>query len=320
MKKLVPVTALLMLVLSAFSQEQPNLLSASGITTIGYWNRGDKITYHVTNSQITTKSGATQAASPSSSSSYDIELAVVDSTAHTYVLEMKYLSGSSEGLDPKLQEVMNSLQIRTKIRYQTDEFGSYEKILNMPELQAEIKKVFAEFKKKASEHRTPEEAKVFASKMDALLVQFSKPENVEVLYLPDILEIHAYYGIQLELNKPMEVAMEFPCFEQINVPGTGKITLQSITKTKDNAAFSITSKPDKEALKKYMKLFFEQLYPDASSPVSVDEMNIDFENKERLVIRLSNGWMESIEKSQTIVVSSSKEKLKKVTTKRFTRK
>ncbi|WP_341903780.1 hypothetical protein [Fluviicola taffensis] len=300
------------------AQDQPNLLSSTKVTTIGYWNKGDKVSYHVINSKTTTKSGSTEPVKKSSDT-YDLEITVVDSTEHAYILAMKYLKGSGEGLEPQLQEIMNSIQTTAVIRYQTDEFGSFVKILNLIELQKDFQKTCNEFKKQVVSTRKPEEAKEVTATIDALSAQFSKPENIAVLYMSDILAIHAYYGIELVLNKPMETDLEFPCFANINVPGTGKITLSAINKAKDIATFSMVSKPDKEELKKYMKLFFDQLFPDSKGKIPVDQMSIDFENTERLVIHLSDGWMESVESSQTAIVSDSKEKVKKVSSKLFTR-
>lgn len=318
MKKVCSLITGLIITLNLFAQDQPNLLSSTKVTTIGYWNRGDKISYHVTNSNVSTKSGSTQAVKQSSNT-YDLEITVVDSTEHAYILEMKCLKGSGEGLEPQLQEIMNAIQTTVVIRYQTDEFGSFVKILNLTELQKDFQKACNEFKKQVASTRKPEEAKAVTATIDALSVQFSKPENIAVIYMSDILAIHAYYGIELILNKPMEVDIEFPCFANINVPGTGKISLSAINKAKDIATFSIISKPNKEELKKYMKLFLNQLFPESKEKIPVDQMSIDFENTERLVIHLSNGWMERIESSQTAIVSDSKEKVKKVSSKLFTR-
>jgi len=317
MKQTLFVITAFLLSFNLFSQEQPNLLSSSKITTIGYWNIGDKAIYHVTKSEMTTKGSSTQPVKQTSES-YDLEITVVDSTEHSYILEMKYLNGSTE--NEEIQDIMNNLKTSTVIRYQTDEMGSYEKILNIPELQKNFKLILDELNKRLTAKLTPEESKAFSIRMNEMTVQLSKPENIEVLYLQDILGMHSYYGIELNLNKPQEVDMEFPCFANITVPGTGKMVLQSINKAKDIATFSMTSKPNKEELKKYMKVFFGQLFPESKEKVPVDQMSIDFENKEKLVIRLSDGWMESIEASQTAFVSDSKEKIKKVTSKQFTRK
>ncbi len=316
MKQLFSAITCLVIAFNLFSQEQPNLISSTKITTIGYWNIGDKASYHVTKSETTTKSSSTQP-TKQSSETYDLEITVVDSTEHAYILEMKYSKGSSG--NPEIQEIMNTLQTSTVIRYQTDEFGSYEKILNIDELQENFQLVFNELKNKMTTKLPPEKMKEFTAMLDGIMVQFSKPENIEVLYLQDILGMHSYYGIELNTNKPIEVDMEFPCFANINVPGTGKIVLQSINKAKDIATFSIISKPNKEELKKYMKFFFGQFFPDSKEKIPVDQMSIDFENKDKLVIHLSNGWMSNIETSQTAIVSDSKEKVKKVTSKQFVR-
>lgn len=316
MKKLFSVATCIIVALNLHAQEQPNLLSSGKITTIGYWNIGDKAKYHVIKSETTTKASSTQP-TKQSSETFDLEITVMDSTEHSYILEMKYLNGSNG--NQEIQEIMNSLQTSTVIRYQTDEFGSYEKILNIAELQKNFNLVFNELKNKMSAKLSPEKMKEFTAMLEALRVQFSKPENIEVLYLQDILGMHAYYGIELNLNKPQEVDLEFPCFGNIIVPGTGKLVLQSINKAKDIAAFSMTSKPNKEELKKYMQVFIGQLFTDSKEKIPMDQMSIDFENKEKFVIHLSDGWMESIETSQTVFVSDSKEKIKKVTSKQFTR-
>ncbi len=312
--------ALVILVLSSklLAQEQPNLLSSTKVTTIGYWNIGDKIAYHVTTSDVTNKSTIAKP-TKQSSSTYDLELIVVDSTEHSYILEMKYLKASVEGIDPQLKEIMNSFQTSAAIRYQTDEFGAFQKILNTNALQKDFQKKCEEFKKQLTINRSSEEAKASIAVLDGLLVEFSKPENIEVLYLGDIMAIHGNYGMELILNKPMDVDVEIPCLMDIVVNGTGKISLQSINKVKDIALISIKYKPNQAELKKYMKTFFELFIPKDSKEFKVDDMKIDFENTEKLQMYLSSGWMESIQTSRTINISFEEEKIKKVMTTTYQR-
>lgn len=319
MKKLLAGITSLIVVFNLVAQEQPNLISSTKITTIGYWNIGEKISYHVVNSDATTKFGSAQP-TKQSSNTYDLELIVVDSTEHRYILEMKYLTGSGNGLDPQLQEIMNSLQNTSTIRYQTDEFGVFDQILNITELQKDFQKKCAEFKKQVAINRTAEEAKKTTAVLDELLVQFSKPENIEVLYIEDIMAIHGNYGMELILNKPTDIDVEIPCLMDIVVNGTGKISLQSINKAKDLAFISIKYKPNQEELKKYMKTFFELFVPKDSKDFKVDDMKIHFENAEKLQMHLSSGWMESIETNRTISISFEDEQIKKVSTTTYQRK
>ncbi|MDF3028025.1 MAG: hypothetical protein K0S23_2332 [Fluviicola sp.] len=313
MKKVISLISALILTLNLLAQEQLNLVSSSKITTIGYWNKGDKVSYHVTSSDATTKFGAAQP-TKQTSNTYDLEITVVDSTEHSYILEMKYLKASVEGVDPQLKEIMNSFQTTSAIRYRTDEFGTFQKILNTAVLQKNFKTKCEEFKKQLTAKLSPEEAKKSTAFLDALLAEFAKPENIEGLYLGDIMAIHGNYGMELNLNKPTDVDVQIPCLMDIVVNGTGKILLQSINKAKDLAIISIKYKPNQEELKKYMKTFFELFVPKDNKDFKIDDMKIDFENTEKLQMYLSSGWMESIQTSRTVSITFEDEKIKKVMT------
>jgi hypothetical protein len=317
MKQIHFLIAVLTFSFNLISQEQPNLVSSSKVTTIGYWNIGDKVSYQVSQTDVTNKSGSTQS-TKQKSNTYDLEIKVIDSTDHSYVLEMKYLKSAVEGYDPQLQELMNSFQTSAPIRYQTDELGIYQKILNTVELQKDFKKKSEEFKKLLITNRGSEAAKPVIKMLDDVLIEFAKPENIEVLYLGDIMAIHGNYGMELVLNKPSEIDVEIPCLMDIVVKGSGKITLQTINKTKDLASISIRYKPNQDELKRYMKTFFELFVPAESKEFKIDDMKIDFEDTEKLQMQLSSGWMPSIQTSRTISVTFGEEKIKKVNTTSYT--
>ncbi len=317
MKQIHFLIAVLTFSFNLFSQEQPNLVSSSKVTTIGYWNIGDKVSYQVSQTDVTNKSGSTQP-TKQKSNTYDLEITVIDSTDNSYVLEMKYLKSAVEGYDPQLQELMNSFQTSAPIRYQTDELGIYQKILNTAELQKDFKKKCEEFKKQLVVNKGAEAAKPVIKMLDDVLIEFAKPENIEVLYLGDIMAIHGNYGMELVLNKPAEIDVEIPCLMDIVVKGSGKITLQTINKTKDLASISIRYKPNQDELKRYMKTFFELFVPAESKDFKIDDMKIDFEDTEKLQMQLSSGWMPSIQTSRTISVTFGEEKIKKVNTTSYT--
>ncbi len=312
MKKMLSIITCLLLAPALFAQDQLNLVSSTKITTIGYWNIGDKVSYTVTQSDVTNKGTAAQP-TKQSSSSYEFEIKVTDSTEHSYILEMKYLKASVEGYDPQLQELMNSFQTGAPIRYRTDEFGVFQKILNTAELQKDFKKKCDEFKKQLIANRGAEASKPLVKVLDEMVIEFSKPGNIEVLYLGDIMAIHGNYGMELVLNKPTEIDVELPCLMDIVVKGSGIITLQTINKTKDFATIAIKYKPNPEELKQYMKTFFDLFVPEGSNNFKVADMKIDFEDTEKLQMRLSSGWMPSIQTGRTISVAFGEEKLKKIT-------
>ena len=59
---------------------------------------------------------------------------------------------------------------------------------------------------------------------------------------------------------------------------------------------------------------------DKTKNINFKEANVNMSNKLKMTMSLSDGWMESVESSQTAIISDSKDKVKKMSSKLFTRK
>src|SRR5687768_2802856 len=79
----------LLVVVSVFAQDYPNLVSPTKVTTIGYWNNKQSAKYHVTEKSASYK-GKSEKPHRESVSEYDIKLKVTDSTEHAYEFELVY--------------------------------------------------------------------------------------------------------------------------------------------------------------------------------------------------------------------------------------
>jgi len=119
------------------AQEFPNLISPTKVTTIGYWNNGQSTDYHVKETQASYK-GKSDKPFKSSSSEYDIELRVIDSTAESYVFEMEYTNYVPDPDAKQFIHKMAELQNDLPIRYRTNELGQFDTILNLEELQQQL--------------------------------------------------------------------------------------------------------------------------------------------------------------------------------------
>lgn len=310
---------LFVLPLSLIAQQQPNVVSNSKITTFGYWSVGDKSTYHIVESATKYKANSDKIASESKVE-YDLELKVVDSTEHTYIFEARYLRENHENEDKELEKILNSLQMESVIRYQTDEFGSFDTILNLPELKEELLQKLEESKKLITDVKDPEMAKAYSGIIDLFIANFSELEDVEALYISDIINIHGLYGFELILSQPVDLEVYFPTIGNVSLTGTGKLTLMGINKPKDLATINLTTKPDKEELKEFMLSFIMVFVMDKTKKIDFNEAKVNMSNKMKLSMRLSDGWMEKIESTQTATISDSKDKVKKVNSKVYTRK
>ena len=120
-----------------YAQEYPNLISPTKVTTIGYWNNGQSTDYHVKETHASYK-GKSEKPFKSTSSEYDIELRVVDSTAESYVFEMKYTNYVPDADAKEFIHKMAELQNDLPIRYRTNELGQFDTILNLVELQQQL--------------------------------------------------------------------------------------------------------------------------------------------------------------------------------------
>lgn len=299
------------------AQDFPNLISTSKVTTIGYWAKGETKKYHVTKTDETSVNGKSDP-SKNTSSTYDFELKVIDSTAHSYILELKYLTTSITGIDQKLEGMVNTFVKGHAVRYQTDEFGVYMKMLNLDFLAKEFQKQCDQYKKQVTANKKPEEVKSLSKIIDNIKLEFSKPENMEVLYINDVLAIHGFYGLELTLNKPIDIETEIPCLMDIVLHCPGKITLQTINKPKDQAVTAVKSKPSQEELKEYMKRMYALMFPEDVKAANIADFKIDFEDVQKFILSLSSGWMQSIETTRTTSISVKTDKIKKVSKVVFT--
>ncbi len=309
----------LLVTTNLLAQEQPNLISNSKVTTIGYWNVGDKSTYHIVESDTKYKPNSDKIARETKAE-YDLELKVIDSSEHLYIFEARYFNQQHESDDAELEKILNSLQMESVIHYQTDEFGMFDTILNLPELKEELLRKLEASKKMVADVQDPEEAKVYASVIDLLITNFSSLEDVEAMFLTDIITIHGLYGFELTLSKPLDLEVTFPTIGDVSLTGTGKLTLMTISKPNDLATISLNSKPNKDELKEAMFAFIMVFMMDKTKKIKFEEAKVAMTNKLRLSMRLSDGWMEKIESTQTATISDEKDKVKKVNSKVYTRK
>lgn len=291
--------------------QQPNLRSNSKITTIGYWNNEAKCTYHVTSSEIKYKANSDKIAKESSES-YDLDLRIVDSTEHTYIFEAKYSHEDYKASDSELEKILNSLSTESTIRYQTDEFGSFDTILNLEELKMELIEKLNKSKELIGDVKDPDMAKLYAMTIDTFISNYTNLEDVEALFLTDIITIHSIYGLELTLAKPIELDMWFPTIGEVSLTGTGKLTLMAVNKAADQATISLNAKPNQEELKAYMTSFILMFMMEKTKKIDFKVAKVNMTNKMKYKLRLSDGWMIEIESSQIATITDGKDKVKKV--------
>lgn len=291
-------------VLGVFSQDYPNLISNQEITTIAYWNIGDKIDYHCIEEQQNFKNGKDKPYLIDKKE-FDISLEVVDSSATSYTLKMKYSNfvlpeSSTDDFAP-------TILMAFSILYTTDEMGAFDSIVNKTELKEIVETTI-------DRHYTNLDSLV----VSRLKTLFANENNIENLFLQDIYNIHNLNGIGLTLNEPIAYDLDYPTLEDISVLGLGTVSLKTINSTRNYASIYMTQQPNKADLKKYIKELGTVLFPEYLDDLS--SFSVSSKMNQYYDMELSSGWMRKIKSKKTTLVTIKKKTNKQVNSYIYLRK
>jgi hypothetical protein len=311
--------ALLFFVFNGIAQDYPNLVTPSKVTTIGYWNNGKSARYHVIEKAASYK-GKSEKPFNEASSEYDIRLKVTDSTATSYDFEMIYTNYKPDPEAAAFIKKVGELAYNVPIRYRTDELGVFDTILNLEELQKDLVEKLELCRGYIAEEQEKETAEIFNMVFANMMEKFKDLENVEALYIRDILTLHGFYGFELQLGKPLDIELFYPTIGDVLLTGTGTITLNTINKTKDECIFSTTEKPNRDELKEYMGSLALMFMLESRKKISLEELNMTMSTKKKMKMELSTGWMNSVVLTSTVKLTNKKGDQKKVSTISFERK
>lgn len=303
------------------TEEFPNLIGNNKVTAIAYWELGDSRNYHVTISEESFKNDK-EKPFKTSSIEYDIHLSVLEMEDSSYVLELTYenFSFPTQKDNKEINQIENSfkeLSEGLKIRYTTNELGEYDSIINLAELAAQLDQQLTLLEEtlasKITEETDKKSFEVFMKHYRSIILD---PKNIEVLYAEEILKIHGYYGILMELSKPIDFVLEYPVFNSFLLNGKGTLTLNSINKDADQFVFSTNEQPDRTEMQTYMRSFFELLSAGIpENKLNFSEFSFSMKSKCKFTLELSSGWLIKVSRTSTSTTKLDKNKSTKTVSK-----
>lgn len=299
--RLLPI--LILVLFSNFGKTQkqtlPNLIKSNKVTTIAYFDKQTSFGYSVSKKISTFKNGKEKAES-NLSQSYDIDIKVTDSSEHSYIYELNYSNFKTEGTKVKEESELQNIMDGIKIKYQTDELGIFDTILNLEELSKKMTESFDILIEKFKTQIKEEEIRtMFVSKMELMKIMLTKPENIEIMFLEDILSIHTFYGFELEVNKPIDLIMEFPILDNLSLEGNATVTLKNIDKTNGQCMFECIEKPNTNEINEFIEYIGWNIFPEYMSKLKnvkdeLKTMRYTSNIRVNYTMDLSSGLMKSI--------------------------
>lgn len=308
----------LLLATICVGQDLPNLVYSTKITTLAYFKKGESKKFHVRASSSKHKKDEKP---QENKSEFDMDLKVIDSTENSYRFELRYSNFIVPQELNDLEKELISLVQHYKIIYSTDANGAFEKVENIDELKQTTSDVITIVKKKLQEKlKTPEEKELFSLAFKGYETMMTKDENIENLFLEDILALHGMYGMELKLNEKEEIEIEYPTLNNVPVKGTGTIMLKEINKTSKEAKIEVIEKPNEGEMKNFMEAFFKMLINPIAHDVAFDpaKFTIDCKNEILMFMRLDSGWMRKIIMNNQTTVTYEGEKTTKSTKREYT--
>lgn len=167
---------------------------------IGYWNKNEKQNYTLTENsfQVINATDTTKR----QFYTYNVEVKVIDSTANSYTIKWLYKNFViKETWNPameKLIAISNNLPIIIK----TDEFGTFQEVVNWEEGRDFIKKGVDLLKKDYT--NIPNFDKV----MDQVVALFSTKEAIENSAIEEIQQFYAFHGVKYKLGEEINATIK----------------------------------------------------------------------------------------------------------------
>jgi hypothetical protein len=315
MKSIILLT-LISLSYFAKSQELNNLIYSTKITTLSYFNKNDFKKYNVR--QTTTQKKDNEAL-VTSKTEYNISIKVIDSTEHSYKFELMY---SGYVLPPTIRDFEKELMTcfkDVKIIYSTNENGEFEKIENIPEIKSATLKLLDLIKKKFTTNlKTELEKEAFNNAFLGYDALINEDENIESMFLEDILFLHGIYGTELKLNESQDFEIEFPVIGDVAVKGTSSMTLKEINKETKVSKIVLSEQANPQELEKYLQNIMQSLFGHLTDELDAKKFKVESKTNQVYFMFLDSGWMKKITSTNIQNLEYEEHKIKKTISKDYT--
>lgn len=274
------------------------IMSDSTAQVIAYWDKGEKQNYSVTHEKIKIKDSDTIS---KVITTYEVEITVLDSTAHSYTIEWLYKNLQNKGENPLMQKILSATN-DLKVIFKTDENGEFVELLNWEEIKDYIQKTTALLRKEYKD--LPEVDKV----VDQLEATLSTKEAIEFTSIKDIQQYHSFHGGQYTLGKLVEATRKVP-----NVLGTEpfdaiiSVSLDEINEEDNNFILRVSQEIDKEQLTEatfnYLVTMAKNLQADPPKPEDIKGLKNEILTSSRIH---GTGWVLYSVQTSTVILDDMK--------------
>ncbi|NDP19627.1 MAG: hypothetical protein GZ091_00895 [Paludibacter sp.] len=169
---------------------------------IGYWDKNEKQTYTITENsyQITNATDTTKR----QLYSYNVDVEVIDSSANSYTLKWLYKNFNiKETWNPAMEKLI-SISNNLPVIIKTDEYGTFQEVVNWEEGRDFIKKGVDLLR---NDYKAIPNFNIF---LDQLVSLFSTKEAIENSAIEEVQQFYAFHGVKYKLGEEINAKIKLP--------------------------------------------------------------------------------------------------------------
>jgi len=253
----------------------------STFQVIGYWSKGEKQTYAVTESKI--KINKTDTTSKEFTS-YKIDVTVLDSTDKNYKLEWKY-SGYTTSDKSELVKDLSSLAEGLKMIVVTNENGEFQELENWKEVQEITKKAMGVLQ---TEYASLPNIKQIVESVNE---KFATKELVEANCTKEVVQFLSFHGGKYKHGEVLTGKSEQMSGLGKPIDNNYEILLDELNYADNNGVFRMSQTLDSKQLTDQTYELLKKMMPKGNKIMARDKMP-EVTNTTELASRIHNaGWV-----------------------------
>lgn len=252
--------------------------SDSTISFVAYWNKGDSKDFRITKKQIQIRNDVE---TKNQSTVYDIRCTVIDSTNSSYTLEWAFNNTILNNIEipQEYNETLEKYKV-LKIIYTTDEFGTFQDIVNWMEIRDMMNELLDKIPEMVSDNSVD-----FKNALKPIKDLYASKEGIASLVLKEIQIFH--YPMGLEFNSIDTLYYEESLPNMLGgapIRGNGQVYFENIDREQNLCTFINKLELDSTDSKRVIVDLMNSIISNTEyksikdKEQAIEEMNAEFSN------------------------------------------
>ncbi|MDD2797194.1 MAG: hypothetical protein PHV20_01230 [Bacteroidales bacterium] len=291
MKKLFTLILFITLLIEVKSQIN---LSDSTVQFVGYWIKGDTITYKIVQEEYKINDIDTL---QHSTTSCNALITILDSTSTGYKIKWTYTNFQTNNPNKFIQK-LSSIAENSSIIFSTDELGVFKEIINVAEVQQYMKTAFDTLRSSFSDIPN------INTIINNVQTMFSSKEAIEATAIDEIKLFHFPFGAKFNLNDVYtdEVEIQNP-LDGGSMKSTREMSIIDTDTTNSSATLKLVSIANKEDCKRITTNVINQLMKGVDKVPTITESQMpEISIDEIMAVRVhtDSGWLLDLYRIQEV--------------------